>query len=222
MKILMLHQFFSTNHSVRNNRFFELGCRLVSQGHQVTVITGNAGLKLPLGNRKIGLLQTSGMAVVALNLTYDYRMKPFKKARLQMAYARLASHQGRRLPRPDLICAVSPPLATTLPAVSLSRFHGAPLVLNLEELWPEAAEQRGTLRNQTLIALARRVEAKACTHAFRIFAFDRSTAEAIKDVVNVQKKVLLVRDLESHWQQFETVLREATGEAAGEIGKTGG
>ena len=211
MKILILHQFFSINHSVQNNRLFELGCRLVSRGHQVTVITGNAGLKLPLGNRKIGLLQTSGMAVVALNMAYDYGMKPLKKARLQVTYARLASQQGRRLPRPDLIYAVSPPLATTLPAVSLSRFHGAPLILDLAELWPEAAERRGTLRNQTLIGLARRVELKACNYAFRIFTFDRNTAEALKDVVNVQKKVLLVRDLESHWQQLETVLRETAG-----------
>ena len=214
MKILMLHQFFSVNNSVRNNRFFELGCRLVSRGHQVTVITGNAGLELALDNKKIGLLQTRGMAVVALNLAYDYRMKPVKKARLQMAYARRASRQGRRLPRPDLIFAASPPLATTLPALSLSRFYRVPRVLDLEELWPDAAQRRGALRNQTLIALARRVELKACEHAFRIFDFDRNTAEAVKDVVSAPKKVLLLRDRqdwESHMQQFEAVLHEAAG-----------
>ena len=49
-------------------RFFEIGRRLIQQGHQVTVITGNSELGLPLGRKKIGLLQKDGMAIVVFNL----------------------------------------------------------------------------------------------------------------------------------------------------------
>ena len=212
MRILLLHQFFMVDGNNRETRFFDLGSRLASMGHQVTVISGNSGLALALGNKRIGLLQTGGMAIVSLNIDYSVKMNRLKKGKALMSYARQASMQGRRLPRPDLIYAVSPPLTTALPALSLSSYYRVPLVLDLGEAWPEAIIRRGALRNRPLISLARRLEMKAYRQARHIFVPDKALADLVSDICASWKKVEVLPgkvDLDSLARQYEHVFREA-------------
>lgn len=192
MHILMLHQYFSTEANKPESRLFEVGRRLVSQGHQVTVITTNSRLELPLGKKKIGLLQKEGVAVVAFNLDYSPQMKPGAKRHAFMAFARQASGQGRRLPRPDLVLASSPPLTVAMPALSLSRCYRVPLVIEIRELWPDAVVQRGTISGKTLISLSRRLEQKTYRRAARIIATCRGIAEAIRECAVDEKKISVI------------------------------
>lgn len=180
MNVLMLHQYFNIEGAASETRFYQIGRRLASLGHSVTVITGNSPLALPLGKKKIGLLQKDGIAVIVFNIHYDSKMKLSEKRRAFIAYARQVLQQGRRLPRPDLIIASSPPLTAVYPALSLSRRYRAPLILEIRELWPEALIQRGTLNSKALISLARRLEQKAYLCAAGIIVSTAGVADAVK------------------------------------------
>ncbi|MEW5784937.1 MAG: glycosyltransferase [Bacillota bacterium] len=194
MHILMLHQYFSTEGNGPENRFFEIGRYLASQDHQVTVLTGNSRTNLDLGTKKIGLLQTAGMAVIAFNNDYHPGMSTGEKRRSFISYARSAARQGRRLPRPDLILASSPPLTTAWAALSTSKHYRVPLFLEIRELWPDAVIHRRSLRNKTLISLARRLEQKAYRQAACILAPAPGIAEAVRESVSDRDKVVLLPD----------------------------
>ena len=180
MNILMLHQSFKVEGADCETRFFQIGRRLASLGHSVTVITGNSPLALPLGKKKIGLLQKDGIAVIVLNIQYDSKMEISKKRSALLAYARQGLRQGHRLPRPGLIIASAPPLTAAYPAISLSRRYRVPWILEVRELWPEALIQRGTLNSKALISITRRLEQKAYLSAAGIIAPTTGIADAVK------------------------------------------
>ena len=144
LHILILHQFFAVNGSMPGRRFFEIGRRLIQQGHQVTVITGNSELGLPLGRKKIGLLQKDGMAIVVFNLGCP-QVKEGERKGINATFARRAARQGRRLPRPDLVLASSPPLATAGPAYSLSCFYEVPLIMEIRKIEAVPLDYRDSL-----------------------------------------------------------------------------
>jgi len=59
---MLFQQGFSTN-----SLYSEMGRRLVLQGGELTVVTDNSRLGLSLSDKRIGLWQLDGMAVVVYN-----------------------------------------------------------------------------------------------------------------------------------------------------------
>jgi colanic acid biosynthesis glycosyl transferase WcaI len=60
--------------------------------------------------------------------------------------------------RPDVIIAPSPPLTVGLFAWFLGKFHGAPFIYNVQEIYPDIAVRLGALRNRRVIGLLERLE----------------------------------------------------------------
>lgn len=211
MHILMLDQFFATAGGGLKNRFFEIGRRLVERGHQVTVISGNSELGLPLGNNKIGLLQQDGMAVVVFNLDGKRKGEAGKRERRRAssAFARLACRQGKRLPAPDMVLAVSPPLSTSKPALSLSRYYGVPLVMDIREAEP-ALQQSGTgLRGLLLTSLARRLALQTFHFSAAIMTTSEDTVTLIKENSSEHGRLTVVPENvggEELFKQFKNLL----------------
>ena len=73
-------------------------------------------------------------------------------------FAFASSWAVTRLARPDVIFATSPPLTIGIPALVASKYHKAPMVFEVRDLWPEAPVQLGALRNPLVIRLARWLE----------------------------------------------------------------
>lgn len=211
MHLLILHQYFSMKEGDSSARFYQVGRRLASAGHQVTVITGNSAVGLALDRKKIGLLQKDGLAVVTFNIDYAPEMKTREKRRVFLSFARQASRQGRRLPRPDIILASSPPLTVGLPALSLSRHYRVPLVMEVRELWPDAVIHRNKLRNKTLISLARRLEQKMYRRSVHIIATTPAIASAVHERTGPGAPVTIIPedfDEERLCQQFNEIFRK--------------
>jgi glycosyltransferase involved in cell wall biosynthesis len=96
--------------------------------------------------------------------TVDYGARP----RGYLAFARRALALARRLPRPDLVFASSPPLPQVLPSALLSATWGVPLVLEVRDLWPAFLIEGGLLRSRLLVATMRAIEAFALRYASRV------------------------------------------------------
>jgi glycosyltransferase involved in cell wall biosynthesis len=63
-----------------------------------------------------------------------------------------------RPPAADVVVVESPPLFTAGAAVAYARRKGAPLVLNIADMWPDSAIELGALRSDAAIRAARSLE----------------------------------------------------------------
>ncbi len=134
----------------------ELATDLVKRGHAVTFVTGAPNY--PAGrvfegyrNRPYQVEWLDGVRVVR---TWSY-ISPSKALWPRLfhygSYSATAFYGGLFAGRPDVIVSYSPPLPLGLSAWLLSRLWHVPWVLELEDLYPDAAVAAGVLRNQSLI-----------------------------------------------------------------------
>ncbi len=171
------------------DRFFKLGRKLNSRGHDVTVFTVSGAVDLDLGKKKIGLVQKNGLKVIAFNVGRDPRRGGFKKLFACLKFARMTWRQGQRHPRPDLVIAASPPLTAVLSALKLTEYYRVPLVMEVRELWPG-----GNLCNGVLTKACQRMAQKTYEQAGRIIACRPEIAAAIKERLVEPDKVQVIED----------------------------
>jgi colanic acid biosynthesis glycosyl transferase WcaI len=89
--------------------------------------------------------------------TSDKR-KLVRRAASFAGFSSLVAAVGARGPRADAVLAVSPPLTLGLTGLAVSRARRAPLVFNIQDVFPDVAVELGMLTDQRLIAASRRLE----------------------------------------------------------------
>src|SRR3954463_2590262 len=94
-------------------------------------------------------------------------------------FAAAATAAAVRGPRPDVIYATSPPLTMAMPAMAASKRHGAPLVFEVRDLWPEAPIQMGALRNPAAQRAARALERLVYRTAAEVIALSPGMRDGV-------------------------------------------
>ncbi|NEQ18403.1 MAG: glycosyltransferase, partial [Moorea sp. SIO3E2] len=141
----------------------ELAEGLVKRGHDVRVITAmpNYPQRQIYEGYRGKLYLTEHIKGVIVDRCYvRIRPKPNLIDRLLLEASFVATSFLKALssPRPDIIILTSPPLLVSLPAVILGWIHRTPVILNLQDILPEAAIKVGLLSNQPLIRALEVVE----------------------------------------------------------------
>jgi colanic acid biosynthesis glycosyl transferase WcaI len=77
----------------------------------------------------------------------------------------MASAAGVRGGNVDAVLAVSPPLTLGLTGLTVARARKAPVVFNIQDVYPDVAIELGALENKVLIGAARRLESFCYNHA---------------------------------------------------------
>jgi len=134
----------------------ELAWDLVQRGHQVTVVT--AAPNYPYGrvyrgyrNRLFSVERLNGVRVVR-TWSYISPKKTFWRRIFNYgSQSATALYGGLLAGKPDVVLVFSPPLPLALTAWMLSACWRVPWVLQLEDLYPDAAIQAGMLRNRLAI-----------------------------------------------------------------------
>jgi colanic acid biosynthesis glycosyl transferase WcaI len=134
----------------------ELAADLAERGHQVSVVTGAPNY--PRGRVFEGyrnrLYQIETLDSVRVIRTWSY-ISPSKKTLPRIlhygTYSATALYGGLFAGRPDVLISYSPPLPLGLSAWLLSRIWHVPWVLQLEDLYPEAAIAAGVMKNKRVI-----------------------------------------------------------------------
>ncbi len=193
MNIYIISQYLDSKEK-GDDHLFNLGRELGSRGHFVTALTSSGAVDFELGKKKIGLFKDGGLNVIAFNVPYKKEMSGLKKMLAHLKFARLSAEQGRNLPRPDLILARVPPLTAAWPALKLSERFEAPLVVEVEELWPDALIARGELKNRLVIRALKGLEEKTYAGAGRIITSDQKLARIIKERAGNADKVEVLED----------------------------
>jgi glycosyltransferase involved in cell wall biosynthesis len=167
MKILYLHQYFTTPTMPGGTRSYELARRLVLMGHEVQMITSRRD---GAGGRR-GWHQTEEAGVHVHWLPVPYSNQMGYRDRLK-AFAHFAWSAGRRGARigGDVVFATSTPLTIALPGLYAARRSEIPMVFEVRDLWPEVPIALGALKSPFSIAAARWLEKLAYDHSTRIVA----------------------------------------------------
>lgn len=179
MRILFLGQCYAPEDVSAAVLITELATDLVERGHQVTVVTGAPSY--PYGrvfkgyrNRFYSTEMLDGVRIIR---TWSY-ISPSTKIIPRLlhygTYSVTAFYGGLFAGRPDVILSYSPPLPLGLSAWLLSRIFHAPWVLQLEDLYPDAAIAAGVMKNKFLIDFFRGIEQFLYRHAHRISVISQS------------------------------------------------
>jgi colanic acid biosynthesis glycosyl transferase WcaI len=134
----------------------ELAEGLVRLGHEVRVVTGMPNYpqrQVYEGYRdKFYCTETRNGVLIQRSFIW-VKPKPTLIDRLLLDGSFMVSSffQALRGWRPDVILLTVPPLPVSLPAALLGMIYGCPIVLNVQDILPEAAVHVGLLKNKTMI-----------------------------------------------------------------------
>jgi glycosyltransferase involved in cell wall biosynthesis len=167
VRVVIFTQYYPPETGAPQNRLSHLASQLVSEGHDVDVVTAMPnyprGQVSPAWRGKLVATETCDGITVYRSWIFA---RPGRRVWLQLlgylsfALSALATAPFR-LRRADVVLWESPPLFLALTAFLLARRLGARLVMNVSDLWPETAIEMGVLRGRRLISIFRVLEAWA-------------------------------------------------------------
>jgi len=186
MRILLLTQYFPPEIGAAQQRLSDLAKRLCSFGHQITVLTSLPNY--PTGRifdgyrGRIFLEEYRDGIRILRTWAYASPSRSFLRRLLNyFSFAFLATWFGIwRAGKQDIVVVESPPLFLGIAGLILSRLRGAPMMLNVSDLWPESAVAMGILRNRTIIRAATALENYLYRNSYAITGQSQGIVRTIK------------------------------------------
>ena len=196
MKILYLHQYFSTPSGKTGTRSYEFARRLVERGHEVTILcssyrhadTGLGDLPFSFG-RRVGSVE--GISVVEFNLPHSNYFGFLMRALVFALYV-LGATFCCLFRSYDLVFATSTPLTVAIPAIIAKLLRRKPFVFEVRDLWPEAPRAVGAIRSPVLLYFLTLLEEIAYRKSdFRI-GLSPGIVDRIEEVVGKANGVCMI------------------------------
>lgn len=175
MRIVYLHQYFTTPDSHGGTRSYEVARRLVARGHEVHMVTA-----WPENDGRRGWFRTkeSGIQVHWVPVPYSNQLSYSARIAAFFHFAYQAGRKAASIPA-DLVFATSTPLTIALPAVYAARRQKVPMVFEVRDLWPTLPIAVGALRSPLTIAGARWLERFAYRNAEHVIALSPGMREGV-------------------------------------------
>ncbi len=183
MKVLYLHQYFTTPAGSSGIRSYEFARALIARGHEVTIfclrydgsVTGLE--KLPYVKKKrTGFVD--GIHVIEFGLHYSNLQSFTYRVTVFFRYAFGAIRKACRK-RYDLVFATSTPLMAAIPGIAAHMITGKRFVFEVRDLWPELPRAMGVIRNPIILGLMVLLENKAYHSATRLIGLSPGIVEGI-------------------------------------------
>jgi len=173
MHILLIHQAFASLDEAGGTRHYEIARFLVSQGHQVTIITSPVNYLTGRSKEtrthwvqretlEPGLIILRVYVYPALHRSFFHRLINFFSFMFSSFFV------GLGVKNVDAVWGTSPPIFQGWTAWCLARLKGIPFLFEIRDLWPEFAIGIGVLKNKILISLSYWLESFLYRHADKI------------------------------------------------------
>ena len=164
MRVLLLTQYFPPEIGATQNRMSEFAAALAAAGHDVEVLTEvpnhPSGIVAPAyRNKWVYRDEEQGYRVTRVWVLARPRKTFLTRVGFYATFffmAVLTCLAGRQ--RYDVVVATTPPLTVAAAGLTLSRLKRMPFVVDVRDLWPEAAAALGELSNPLLYRAAARLE----------------------------------------------------------------
>ena len=152
MKVIYFAEHFDTPITGGGLRPYQMARRLISAGHQVTMVCGGdqAWLGLPSSDKKnIYRGDVEGIDVIQISIPYSNNDSIAKRAVIFLKFAWKAMGYAMKEDY-DLLFATSTPLTDGLPGIVAKWFRKKKFVFEVRDLWPELPKALG-LKNPFLL-----------------------------------------------------------------------
>ncbi|WP_233595746.1 glycosyltransferase family 4 protein, partial [Corallococcus sp. CA031C] len=192
MKIIYLHQYFTTPSMHGGTRSYELARRLVGMGHEVHMVTSDTR---PQGKSR-GWRETneSGIQVHWLPVPYNNSMKYTERIRSFGQFAVDSSRRAAQLSG-DIFFATSTPLTIAVPGLLASRWNSRPMVFEVRDLWPAIPIAVGALKSRSAILAAQMLEKAAYAGAAHIVALSPGMKAGVEAAGVPPEKITVIPNL---------------------------
>ena len=205
MKILYIHQFFTTNEGKGSTRSYDFAKYLIQQGHVVTVITGNSNLRIKdkiIGKHLIETFCVDGIKVIALRINYSNYLSYFNRAISFLLFFVLSTYVGIKEAKHDLVFASSVPLTVGLTGVIIGKLKKTPFIFEVKDLWPEAPILVGAVKNKLLIRILKQMEIFIYKNAAKIITVSPGLSEGVEAAGIESSKIEMIPN-SSDVEQFK-------------------
>ncbi len=148
MKLLYIHQHFTTNEGSGGTRSYSVSRTLVEHGWDVTVISGvfDQGPFRPARRGWFRTQHIDGIKVVICNVPYSNYQGSLARMGAFFRFAVLASVAGLRERDVDVVFATSTPLTVGWPGLIVGYAKRRPFVFEVRDIWPEDLILSGAMK----------------------------------------------------------------------------
>jgi len=172
VKIVYIHQHFTTNRGSGGTRSYDVARYMVQAGHQVHMICGIcdiSGLE-PMPWYKLFRRQNiDGIDVTVCNVPYSNRFGGIKRTWAFLWFAFLATIAPLWIRNVGLVFATSTPLTVGIPGYISAKLKRVPFVFEVRDIWPESFIRSGWVTGKELnIRLMGKLEGFLYNHAAKI------------------------------------------------------
>ncbi|HEY2374045.1 MAG TPA: glycosyltransferase [Gaiellaceae bacterium] len=218
LKVAIVSQYFPPEVGATQSRMQAFAEYLAERGHDVTVIC-----EFP--NHPHGVLPPQYRE----RLLEDDRTNPYRVLRvwvrtsqektqrtrmaLYLSYMAMATAVTPLTGRPDVVVATSPPLFAGVAGYAISRLTGAPLVLDIRDLWPAAAVSLNQISAGITLHAAELLERHLYRQAAAVIAVTQPFTEHIDRLRQHGPATILIPNgtLELFFEQNGSAPRETLG-----------
>ena len=152
MKVIYFAEHFDTPSTGGGLRPYQMAKRLISAGHQVTMVCGgdHSRLGLPPSTKKnVWRGNIDGIDVIQISLPYSNNDSVAKRTVIFLKFAWRAMGYALK-ENYDLLFATSTPLTDGLPGIAAKWFRRKKFVFEVRDLWPELPKALG-MKNPFLL-----------------------------------------------------------------------
>jgi colanic acid biosynthesis glycosyl transferase WcaI len=185
MRILFITQYFAPETEIGGIRVLEIASRLQSMGHETAILTGlpnyPSGKLLESYRRKAWrgtwTETINGLKVTRVPLFPSHDKKTLPRLLNYFSFLFASAARSVFMKRPDVVVCTSPPLTIGLSAWLAAKRFAVPFLLEIRDLWPEAAIELGYLKNPRVRKAAYALESFLYSRASRIISVSEGMRE---------------------------------------------
>ena len=193
VKILYVHQHFSTRSGSWGTRSYEMARKLIARGHRVTMLCGSSDRSDTgvCGEEPVNRGVVDGIDVISLYLPYSNYDSFLKRAvtfvRFSFRSVKIALKEDY-----DLIFATSTPLTAGIPGIVAKLFRLKPFVFEVRDLWPELPKAMGVIKNPVILGALVVLEYVSYKTADRLIGLAPGIVEGIERIKGKHADVALI------------------------------
>ena len=178
VRIVILNQFFYPDHSATSQLMTELAESLVERGHQVTALASRG--RYNGGERFQSREIYKGVHIERVRATSFGKKSSIGRLSDYLSFYLAASWKLLRLPRHDIVMALTTPPLIALIAVIISRWRGMRAVSLVQDVYPDVAVALGSLNQRSLTTrFLNRLSRAALRRSDRIIALGECMRDRI-------------------------------------------
>lgn len=209
MKILLFHMRFHPDPTGTAPLVSQLAEDLAAAGNQVDVVAslphyGRSDVHPDYRDHR-GLFHISEYRGARIWRTPVYvppSPRIFHRALNYLSYTFLSVVAGFRVGKVDIVLAINPPITTTFSAWLIALVRRIPLVVGIQDIWPDCVILVGQLKNQILVRISRWMERLQYRIACKIVVLSQGMKENLVAKQVPEQKIISI----SNWADSDALM----------------